>query len=36
MKDRSGIEWIDGEKLSGLDFAEDIVLLENSGKKCKP
>jgi len=30
MKDRAGIEWIDWEKLSDLDFADDIALLENS------
>jgi len=29
MKDRVGIEWIDEEKLSVLDFADDFVLLEN-------
>jgi len=30
MKDRVGIEWIDGEKLSDLNFADAIALLENS------
>jgi len=30
MKDRAGIEWIDGEKLSDLDFADNIALLEDS------
>jgi len=30
MKDRAGIECADGEKLSDLDFADDIALLENA------
>jgi len=29
-KDRAGIEWLDGEKRSDLDFPDDIPLLEDS------
>jgi len=35
MKERVGIEWIDGEKLSDLDFADDIALLENSWEEMQ-
>jgi len=30
MKNRVGIEWIDGKTLSDLDFADDIALFQNS------
>jgi len=30
MKDREVIEWLDREKVSDLDFADDVTLLEDS------
>ena len=30
MKKQAGIEWVDGKKLSDLDFADDIALLNES------
>jgi len=30
MKDQTGIDWVDGKKLSDLDFADDIALLRSS------
>jgi len=36
MKDRAEIEQLDAEKLSDLDFADDMLSLKTHGKKCKP
>jgi hypothetical protein len=30
MKERAGLEWVDGGKLSDLDFADDVALLHDS------
>jgi len=30
MLENTGISWLDGTTLSGLDFADDIVLLHDS------
>jgi len=35
-KDRAGIEWPDGEKLSDLTLQTTLLSLKTHGKECKP